>query len=104
LADARFVRGYVGAFDITPDWMPIMDESPLAGFWIATGMSGHGFKLSPAVGEMVAALITGSRPPVNAVPFRLERFAGSHGTSGGGFVSSYLTVSETSRSAEGSSR
>ena len=28
-------------------------------------MSGHGFKLSPAVGEMMAALITGQPPPVN---------------------------------------
>ena len=95
LAEARFVRGYVGAFDITPDWMPIMDESPLAGFWIAAGMSGHGFKLSPAVGEMVAALVTGSRPPVNPSPFRLERFGGPAGPAGG-FVSSYLAVSETS--------
>lgn len=101
LAEARFVRGYVGAFDITPDWMPIMDESPLAGFWIAAGMSGHGFKLSPAVGEMVAALVTGSRPPVNPSPFRLERFGGSAGPSGG-FVSSYLAVSETSGAAGGS--
>ena len=47
LADARYRRGWAGAFDITPDWMPILDESPLRGFWIATGMSGHGFKLAP---------------------------------------------------------
>ena len=26
LADARFNRGYAGAFDITPDWMPILDD------------------------------------------------------------------------------
>jgi len=100
LAEARFVRGYVGAFDITPDWMPIVDESPVAGFWIVAGMSGHGFKLSPAVGEVVAALLTGSRPPVSPAPFRLERFGESTGPSGG-FVSSYLAVSETS-SAGGS--
>jgi glycine/D-amino acid oxidase-like deaminating enzyme len=88
LADARYRRGWVGAFDITPDWMPILDESPLRGFWIATGMSGHGFKLSPAVGEMMAAMITGTTPPVNPVPFALGRFtaAGSSGT----FVASYL--------------
>jgi glycine/D-amino acid oxidase-like deaminating enzyme len=88
LADARWKHGYAGAFDITPDWMPILDESPLAGFWIATGMSGHGFKLAPAVGEMMAALITGAEPPVSAAPFRLARFAGARGS--GTFVSSYL--------------
>ena len=89
LAEARFARGYAGAFDITPDWMPILDESPVRGLFIAAGMSGHGFKLSPAVGEMMAALITGARPPVSAAPFRLGRFAAS-GPAGATFVSSYL--------------
>jgi glycine/D-amino acid oxidase-like deaminating enzyme len=91
LADARFARGYAGAFDITPDWMPILDEAPVRGLFIAAGMSGHGFKLSPAVGEMMAALITGARPPVSAVPFQLGRFdaAAAAGTT---FVSSYLGV------------
>jgi sarcosine oxidase subunit beta len=89
LADARYRRGWAGAFDITPDWMPILDESPLPGFWIAAGMSGHGFKLSPAVGEMMAALITGAVPPVDPAPFAFGRFRakGSSGT----FVASYLS-------------
>jgi sarcosine oxidase, subunit beta len=89
LADARFARGYAGAFDITPDWMPILDESPVRGLFIATGMSGHGFKLAPAVGEMMAALITGARPPVSAAPFRLGRFDAA-APAGATFVSSYL--------------
>ncbi len=88
LAEARYRRGWAGAFDITPDWMPILDESPLSGFWIAAGMSGHGFKLSPAVGEMMAALITGATPPVEPAPFALGRF-GAQGSSGT-FVASYL--------------
>jgi len=88
LAEARFSQGYAGAFDITPDWMPILDESPIGGFWIAAGMSGHGFKLAPAVGEMMAALITGAAPPVSPAPFRFDRFAS--GAAGGTFVSSYL--------------
>ena len=88
LADARYRRGWAGAFDITPDWMPILDETPLAGFWVAAGMSGHGFKLSPAVGEMMAALITGTTPPVGAAPFRFGRFTSA--TPGATFVSSYL--------------
>jgi len=89
LAEARYRRGWAGAFDITPDWMPILDESPLGGFWIAAGMSGHGFKLSPAVGEMMAALITGATPPVDPAPFVLGRFdaKGPSGT----FVASYLS-------------
>jgi glycine/D-amino acid oxidase-like deaminating enzyme len=88
LLDARYRRGWAGAFDITPDWMPILDETPLAGFWVAAGMSGHGFKLSPAVGEMMAARITGATPPVSTTPFRFGRFTGAAPSAT--FVSSYL--------------
>ncbi len=88
LAEARYAHGWAGAFDITPDWMPILDETALRGFWIAAGMSGHGFKLAPAVGEMMAALITGGTPPVDPAPFRLSRFVGRRAA--GTFVSSYL--------------
>ncbi len=88
LAEARYRRGWAGAFDITPDWMPILDESPVRGFWIAAGMSGHGFKLAPAVGEMMAAGITGATPPVNRAPFAFGRFEGT--AAAGTFVTSYL--------------
>lgn len=87
LADARYFRGWAGAFDITPDWMPILDETPLGGFYVAAGMSGHGFKLAPAVGEMVAALVTGGTSPVSLAPFGLDRFASAPS---GTFVASFL--------------
>jgi sarcosine oxidase subunit beta len=89
LRDARYRRGWAGAFDITPDWMPILDRTPVEGFWIAAGMSGHGFKLSPAVGETMAALIVGAEPPVSTAPFRLGRFTSRLPSTT--FVSSYLT-------------
>jgi glycine/D-amino acid oxidase-like deaminating enzyme len=89
MIDARYRRGWAGAFDITPDWMPILDQTPVAGFWVAAGMSGHGFKLSPAVGEMMAALITGGAPPVSAKPFAFGRF--SSPAAPATFVSSYLS-------------
>ena len=92
LADARLSRSYAGAFDITPDWMPILDESPLGGFFIAAGMSGHGFKLAPMVGAMMAARITGTVSPVSLTPFRLDRFRET--ASAGTFVSSYLGAGE----------
>jgi sarcosine oxidase subunit beta len=88
LREARWVGGWAGAFDITPDWMPILDESPLRGFWVAAGMSGHGFKLAPAVGETMAALLTGAVPPVSTAPFRFDRFTAA--PTGATFVASYL--------------
>jgi hypothetical protein len=38
-------------------------------------MSGHGFKLAPAVGDLKADLITGACPPVSVDPFLLGPFA-----------------------------
>jgi glycine/D-amino acid oxidase-like deaminating enzyme len=88
LSDAQFVRGYAGAFDITPDWMPILADTPRPGFFVATGMSGHGFKLAPMIGAMMAALITGSTSPISLASFRLDRF--SEARPSGNFVASYL--------------
>ncbi len=90
LASGEYQRGYAGAFDITPDWMPILDESSVKGFFIAAGFSGHGFKLAPAVGEMMAELITEGRTTINRSPFRLDRFAAQRASTGT-FISSYLT-------------
>jgi glycine/D-amino acid oxidase-like deaminating enzyme len=69
-------KGYAGCFDVTPDWHPILDESPVKGFYLAVGFSGHGFKLSPAVGDMVARLVVDGKNPTDDVhAFRFSRFA-----------------------------
>jgi glycine/D-amino acid oxidase-like deaminating enzyme len=39
---------------------------------------------------MMAALITGTKPPVDATPFRFDRFQVAPRARGGTFVSSYL--------------
>ena len=91
LGDARYQRGYSGAFDISPDWMPILDETPVPGLYAAVGMSGHGFKLSPAVGRMMADLITDGRSSVaDLAAFRLDRFGASADAGDGAFSHSYL--------------
>ncbi len=91
LGDARYQRGYAGAFDITPDWMPILDQTPVRGLYVAAGMSGHGFKLSPAIGRLMADLITeGTSGLTDLGAFRLDRFAGRAHDDGGAFSHSYL--------------
>jgi sarcosine oxidase subunit beta len=78
LADAGIVRGVTGVYDMTPDSRPMLGELPgLAGLVLAAGFSGTGFKISPAVGEAVAALVTGSpvTGSVDITPFRPGRFA-----------------------------
>ena len=50
---------------------------------------------------MMAALVTGTRPPVNLAPFRLGRFDGTAASST--FVSSYLGPPEPPPLAKGAS-
>jgi sarcosine oxidase subunit beta len=76
MEQGEVAKGWAGCFDITPDWHPILDESAVGGFFLAVGFSGHGFKLSPAVGEMMARLVTeGKTPGEDIHAFRLSRFA-----------------------------
>ena len=76
MEQGEVARGYAGCFDVTPDWHPILDAAGPAGFYVAAGFSGHGFKLSPAVGRMVAALVLdGKRPGDDVDAFRLSRFS-----------------------------
>ena len=45
------------------------------GLHLALAWSGHGFKLSPAVGEVVAAEVMGAEPPIDVTALRPTRFA-----------------------------
>jgi sarcosine oxidase subunit beta len=71
-------RGGFGAlYAITPDWHPILDRLPgLEGGYCAVGFSGHGFKMSPIVGQLMAELIVeGRAAALDIAPLRLARFA-----------------------------
>jgi sarcosine oxidase subunit beta len=70
-------RGGFGAlYAITPDWHPIIDKLPgLEGGFLAVGFSGHGFKMSPIVGQLMAELIVDGRmQTLDVTPLRLGRF------------------------------
>lgn len=54
------VAGIAGLYTINRDDVhPVVGPSGTDGFWVANGFSGHGFKLAPAIGSMVAQEITG---------------------------------------------
>jgi len=69
--------GYSGLYTLTPDSHPILGEAPgVRGLYLAVGFSGHGFKLSPAVGRGLAELITtGGYRSLDLSPLRPTRFA-----------------------------
>jgi sarcosine oxidase, subunit beta len=67
--------GWAGLYDVTPDWQPILGAAPgFEGLYLALGFSGHGFKLCPVFGDLLAQLITtGAAPDLD--PYRPGRFA-----------------------------
>jgi sarcosine oxidase len=72
LANAPLVESRVCQYENSPDGHLVIDRHPQAGnVWLVGGGSGHGFKLAPAVGELVADAIAGRRE-VPAM-FRLGR-------------------------------
>ena len=75
-ATARYVAGWTGPYDITPDWNPIVGPVPeMAGLYVAVGFSGHGFKLAPTIGEALAETVLGLEPRVPIADYHLARFS-----------------------------
>lgn len=62
LEQIRGVSGYSGLYTINDvDVHPVVGATPITGYFVANGCSGHGFKLAPAIGSLVAQAITGLR-------------------------------------------
>lgn len=67
---------HVGRDGITPDQRAIYSATDLQGFYLACGLSGTGFKTSPAAGaSMVELILDGAPKTVDISQFRFSRFA-----------------------------
>lgn len=68
--------GWAGIYDDTPDYHPILDHlAAIDGLYCAVGFSGHGFKLSPVIGQWMAQLILTGKKPADMQHFAYDRFA-----------------------------
>ena len=75
LGDIGFAGAWAGMIDVTPDAVPVLGGvDTIPGLWIATGFSGHGFGIGPAVGRIAADLVRGRAPGHDLDRFRLRRF------------------------------
>jgi sarcosine oxidase, subunit beta len=74
LAHVRVLRQWAGVCDMTPDYSPVMGETPVKGFLVDVGWGTYGFKASPIAGKTMAELIATQRTPELIAPFRLARF------------------------------
>lgn len=59
---ARLIDAYAALYDVTADWYPFIGpRAGLAGYYDASGGSGHGFKIGPAIGKELADWIVDGR-------------------------------------------
>lgn len=74
-AKAQKAESWGGLIDVTPDAVPVISGvDSLPGFWLATGFSGHGFGIGPGAGKLIADLVSGATPAVDAAPYAFSRF------------------------------
>lgn len=74
-ATAGLASSWTGVYDVTPDWNPVLGRlDDIKGLVVGYGFSGHGFKLSPGVGKVLAQTALGLATDVPLDPYSLERF------------------------------
>ena len=73
---AGLASSWTGVYDVSPDWNPVLGRVPgVEGLIVGFGFSGHGFKLSPTVGRVLAQEALGLATDVSLAPYSIERFA-----------------------------
>jgi glycine/D-amino acid oxidase-like deaminating enzyme len=74
---------WAGLYEMSPDKHSIVGRAPgLANAWLANGSSGHGVMHGPAIGQIVAEMITGAPMAIDVLALRPERFAEGTATAG----------------------
>jgi sarcosine oxidase, subunit beta len=73
---AGLASSWTGVYDVTPDWNPVLGSvGDIEGLTVGFGFSGHGFKLSPGIGKILAQHALGQTTDVSLSPYALDRFA-----------------------------
>ncbi|MBM3322527.1 FAD-binding oxidoreductase [candidate division WOR-3 bacterium] len=76
LAGVKVIRQWAGSYEMSPDGNPLCGPTPLRGFYVSAGMSGHGFMFGPALGRLMAELMTAGQASLPLDGFRLDRSFG----------------------------
>jgi len=71
------VAHWAGLYEVTPDAHPIFGATPVEGFYVVAGFSGHGFMHGPIAGKLMAEFILDGRfSSVDVSGLNLQRFEG----------------------------
>ncbi len=74
LSGVKLLRQWAGIADMTPDFSPVMGETPIRNYWLDSGWGTWGFKATPVCGKRMAETIATGKVPEILDPFRLDRF------------------------------
>lgn len=77
LNQSEVTAAWAGYIDSTPDGVPAIGETQIPGFVLAAGFSGHGFGIGTGAGEMIADIVMGKEPVLDAKPYHPSRFSES---------------------------
>jgi glycine/D-amino acid oxidase-like deaminating enzyme len=76
LEQAGVASRWAGLYEVTPDAHPILGATPVEGFYLVTGFSGHGFMHGPICGLLMAEMILdGQTHTLDVSMLSLRRFA-----------------------------
>lgn len=76
LEKAGLVSRLAGLYEVTPDAHPIFGKTPVEGYYVITGFSGHGFMHGPIAGKLMAEIILdGNTSTMDVSMLDLARFA-----------------------------
>ncbi len=72
---AQRASHWAGLYEVTPDAHPIYGSTPIHGFYVCTGFSGHGFMHGPISGKLMSEFILdGKYSSLDVSMLDLERF------------------------------
>jgi glycine/D-amino acid oxidase-like deaminating enzyme len=78
ISEVGLRAGWAGLYEMTPDHNALVGEAEgVSRFLYATGFSGHGFLMGPAIGEVMRDLYLGRNPVVDVSSLTATRFARS---------------------------
>ncbi|HEV2402245.1 MAG TPA: glycine oxidase ThiO [Candidatus Sulfotelmatobacter sp.] len=74
LSDAKILEDWAGLRPGTPDGLPILGQTDVPGYYVATGHYRDGILLAPITAQVMADVIEGRSPAHDLTPFSPARF------------------------------
>lgn len=76
LAEARMIEAWAGLRPASPDGLPLLGETAVPGYFVATGHFRDGILLAPITAKVIGQVVAGERPEVELGAYAAGRLGG----------------------------